>query len=75
MYPARENEQRLQRAQRLADELKLTLTQVSLGYLLSQPFACIPVVGCHTQDQLRDSLSAAEVMLTPEQVQYLESEE
>ena len=72
MYPARENAQRLERAQHLAAELKLTLTQITLGYLLAQPFACIPIVGCHTHDQLRDSLSAADVTLTPEQVQYLE---
>jgi aryl-alcohol dehydrogenase-like predicted oxidoreductase len=72
MYPALENAQRLEHAQHLAKELKLTLTQVTLGYLLSQPFACIPIVGCHTHDQLRDSLSAADVTLTPEQVRFLE---
>jgi aryl-alcohol dehydrogenase-like predicted oxidoreductase len=72
MYQADENKRRLQRAQRLGAELKLSVTQVSLGYLLSQPFPCIPIVGCHTLDQLRDSLSAADVMLTAQQVAFLE---
>jgi aryl-alcohol dehydrogenase-like predicted oxidoreductase len=72
MYPAQANAERLARAQRLVAELNLTLTQVTLGYLLAQPLACIPIVGCHTHEQLRDSLSAADVTLTPEQARYLE---
>ena len=72
MYPLRENTARLERAQRLANDLQLTLTQITLGYLLAQPFACIPIVGSHTHAQLQDSLQAADVTLTPEQVHYLE---
>jgi len=72
MYRMEENKKRLQRIQRLGADLNLTITQVTLGYLISQPFACIPIVGCHTLDQLRDSLSAADVTLTPEQVRFLE---
>lgn len=71
-YRMDENRHRLVRAQQLASDADLTLTQVTLGYLLSQPFPCIPIVGCHTLEQLRDSLSAAEVNLTTSQVAFLE---
>jgi len=48
------------------------VTQIVLGYLRSQPFPTIPIVGCRTVEQLRDSLNAAQVKLDPDQVSYLE---
>lgn len=49
-------------------ETGLTITQVLLGYLLSQPFVTIPIVGCHSLPQLADSMTAADVRLTAAQV-------
>lgn len=72
MYAHPENEPRYERARRLCEETGLSMTAVVLGYLLSQPFPTFPIVGCHTLDQLADSLSAADAMLMPEQVHYLE---
>jgi aryl-alcohol dehydrogenase-like predicted oxidoreductase len=72
MYPALENEVRFTRLQQLAKDTGLSTTQMALGYLLSQPFPVIPIVGCRTQAQLNDSLSAAEVSLNTDQVKYLE---
>ena len=74
MYPLDENERRFARIQHRAAELELSVTQVVLGYLLSQPFVTVPVVGSHTPVQLRDSASAAGVRLAPAQVAYLERE-
>jgi aryl-alcohol dehydrogenase-like predicted oxidoreductase len=71
LYDLGENEARLGRIQQVAAQSSLTLTQVVLGYLLAQPFPTIPIVGCHTLEQLADSLSAAEVRLTPEQLRFL----
>jgi aryl-alcohol dehydrogenase-like predicted oxidoreductase len=73
MYPLAENEQRSARIQHLAAESGLSTTQVVLGYLLSQPFVTVPVVGPHTPAQLRDSAGAAGVRLEPAQVAYLET--
>ncbi|MEZ4613580.1 MAG: hypothetical protein R2838_25625 [Caldilineaceae bacterium] len=28
-----------------------------LGYLMAQPFVTVPIVGCRTEAQLRDSLT------------------
>jgi aryl-alcohol dehydrogenase-like predicted oxidoreductase len=72
MVPLEENEQRLARVQRLAAATGLSVTQVVLGYLLSQPFVTVPVVGSRTPAQLQDSASAAGVRLDPAQLAYLE---
>lgn len=72
MYASPENPRRLERALTLARECNLTLSQVVLGYLLAQPFVTIPIIGSRNSAQLADSLSAADVQLTAEQVGYLE---
>ena len=45
---------------------------IGLGYLFSQPFVTIPIVGSRTIDQLQDSLSAADTQLTQAQIGYLD---
>jgi aryl-alcohol dehydrogenase-like predicted oxidoreductase len=72
MYPPAENARRFQRIQRLASETGLTVTQIVLGYLLSQPFVTVPIVGCKTLPHLRDTMNAADVRLDPMQIAYLE---
>ena len=71
-YALAENQARYDRVQRVARESGLSVTQVVLGYLLSQPFPVIPIVGCRTIPQLLDSLSASDVRLAPDQVRALE---
>ncbi|MGC9348316.1 MAG: aldo/keto reductase [Anaerolineae bacterium] len=72
MYPGVENQRRFERIQHLAGETGMTLTQIVLGYLLSQPFVTIPIVGCKSLPHLCDSLSSTGVTLTPAQIAYLE---
>ena len=72
MYALPENDARAERAQHVAQQRGLTLSQVVLGYLLSQPFPVCPIVGCKTEAHLTDSLSAAEVQLPAEDLAYLE---
>ena len=71
LYASAENDARSRRVLALAAETGLTVTQVVLGYLLSQPFVTVPVVGCKTLAHLHDTLTAAEVTLTPEQCAWL----
>jgi len=71
-YDHEANRQRIARIEELRGETGLSITQLALGYLLSQPFPTIPIVGCKTRAHLLDSLSAADVSLAPEQVAYLE---
>ncbi len=70
-YPEEPNRRRLAVMQRIMDQRDLSVTQVGLGYLLSQPFPVTPIVGCRNLAQLHDSLSAADVQLTPEQVEEI----
>ncbi len=74
MYRHPGNQGRFERARRLAKELSMSMTQVVLGYLLSQPFATYPIIGPKRMDQLLDSLSAAEARLTAEQIRFIEGE-
>ncbi len=71
-YPLGRNLKRFERIQSVVTETGLTISQVVLGYLLSQPFVTVPIVGCKTQAHLRDTMDAAAVTLTCEQVAYLE---
>jgi len=56
----------------VCSETGLSVTQIVLGFLISQPFPTIPIVGPQNLTQLADSLSAADVLLTREQVAYLD---
>jgi aryl-alcohol dehydrogenase-like predicted oxidoreductase len=71
MFLNRETEARLVRIQSLSRETGLTLTQIVLGYLLSQPFPTLPVFSVRDADQLRDTLTAADVRLPPEALAHL----
>ncbi len=64
MYPVQPNQRRRAALLQVARARGLTLSQVVLGYLIAQPFPTIPIVGCRTQDQLKDSLTAIAAHLT-----------
>jgi aryl-alcohol dehydrogenase-like predicted oxidoreductase len=68
-----ESERLFRRIQTITADSGLTVTQVALGWLLSQPFPTFPIVGSHTIAQLRDCMSAAAVRLSPSQMQILNS--
>jgi aryl-alcohol dehydrogenase-like predicted oxidoreductase len=65
------NRVRLMRIESLSLEVDLNVTQIVLGYLLSQPFPVVPIIGCKNAEQLADSLSAADVQLSAEQAAAL----
>ena len=74
IYQSPENIECFARVQRFSAETGLSITQIVLGYLTSQPFTTVPVVGCKTMAHLEDSLTALDVRLTPEQVRFLEAD-
>jgi aryl-alcohol dehydrogenase-like predicted oxidoreductase len=61
------------RIETLSQQTGLNITQIVLGYLLSQTFPVMPIIGCKNADQLADSLSGADVELTLEQVEMLQA--
>lgn len=73
IYHNRISLERLNRVQKLANENGLTMTQVVLGYLISQPFPTFPIIGARNIAMLHDSLRAHNTLLTREQLRFLES--
>lgn len=67
------NFQRRDRAIELARELGRDPIHIALAYVIAQPFPVIPLIGPRTIAELEDSLSALDIKLTPEQVNYLEA--
>jgi aryl-alcohol dehydrogenase-like predicted oxidoreductase len=66
-YPPIANRRRAIAVQTLADELGVSFTGVVLGYLQSQPFVTIPIIGSQTLPHLQDSLAGDGVFLDEEQ--------
>jgi len=64
-------ERRYAALQKIRAQTGLTTTQIVLGYLMSQPFPTIPIIGPRSLEQLKDSRTAADVHLTNEQVSAL----
>ena len=72
-YCFEENFQRLSRVQTLAQQKGVSLAQVALAYVLSQPMNIFALVGCRNGDEFRANAAALEVALTPEECRWLES--
>ena len=67
IYPPAANRRRALAVQTLAEELNVSFSAVVLGYLQSQPFVTVPIIGPITLPQLRDSLAGDGVWLDEEQ--------
>ena len=70
-YPEAPNRARLERIRLVARECGKTVNQIVLGFLLSQPFITVPIIGPKNVTQLLDSLSAAGTGLTLQQIDFL----
>ena len=67
-----ENWKRLGRATEFGKPRGLTPTQVACAYALSRPFPSIALVGPANPEELRQSVAAADVRLSPEEREWLE---
>jgi aryl-alcohol dehydrogenase-like predicted oxidoreductase len=72
-YCYEENFGRLDRAGVLASEKGLTVPQVALAYVLAQPLEVFALVGCNTAEEFRANVEAGAVVLTPEEIAWLEN--
>lgn len=50
----------------------MTLPQIALAYVLSQPLDIYALVGCNTPDEFRANIEALELELTPDEIAFLE---
>jgi aryl-alcohol dehydrogenase-like predicted oxidoreductase len=65
------NTDRWPRIKRLAKKYNVPLSHIALSYLISQRFVTIPIIGCRTLGQLRDSMAATNLVLTSEDLAFL----
>ncbi|QHW30939.1 aldo/keto reductase [Paenibacillus rhizovicinus] len=75
MYANDASFDRLDRANRLAEELNTTPTRIALAYLTSHSFPVFPIIGVSKPAYLLDSCAAGELRLSAEQVSELKSGE
>ena len=66
-----QNENRYKRIKALQSKTGYNLGEIVLGYLLGQPFPVFPIVGPKKVADLDESLRAADVTLTADQVDFL----
>lgn len=71
-YWSEKNVARWQRVQTLAAKLGVSANTLALAYVTSQSFPTAALIGPTRIEQLRESLAAAYLQLSPEQIAYLE---
>lgn len=67
------NFQRLERVRALAQQKGVTLAQVALAYVMSQPMNIFALVGCRNGEEFRANAAALDVALTPDERAWLEN--
>ncbi len=72
VYYSDANWERFRRAEQLAAELGVSPIQVALAWVLNQPaLRTFALIGPRTLEEMENSLAAAEIELTPQQVAWL----
>lgn len=71
-YCAKENFERLDRAEELAKRKGLTLPQIAMSYVMSQPLNIFALVGCQTPQEFKSNMEAMNLKLTLEEMKWLE---
>jgi aryl-alcohol dehydrogenase-like predicted oxidoreductase len=67
------NRARRERATDLSEELGTSAAAIALAYVFHQPDYVLPVVGTRSEAHLDEALSASEIVLSAEQLNWLES--
>lgn len=72
-YLSEINLRRATRVKALSDSLGVSPAAVTMAYITSNPLAAFAVAGCSNATQLEDTLRDADLCLTPQQIEFLES--
>jgi aryl-alcohol dehydrogenase-like predicted oxidoreductase len=72
-YFNEQNAARYERAAQLGQKLGRDAAQVALAYIWSQSFPAVAIIGPRTAQQLEDSLRAADLQLSAEDIAFLEN--
>lgn len=71
-YASEQNFQVIDKLKVMAEARGKTLTQMALGWALTQPFVTSPIIGANTVEQLEESLGAVGLRLSAEEMQKLD---
>jgi aryl-alcohol dehydrogenase-like predicted oxidoreductase len=71
-WSSRENIRRHTRLRQLAKTRQVPPAAIGVAYVLQQPFPTYALIGPQTLDELRQSLPALEVTLSPQDISFLE---
>jgi aryl-alcohol dehydrogenase-like predicted oxidoreductase len=71
-YCYEDNFRRLERAEQLASEKALTLPQIALAFVLNQPLPIQAIVGCRSGSEFAVNMTASEIRLTQEEMDWLD---
>ena len=71
-YTKEENFQRFDRATALASEKGVTTAHVALAFVMSQPMNMYSVVGPHSAAKFKANIEAANIKLTPQEMDWLD---
>jgi len=71
-YCYEENFRRLDRVRVLAEEAGVTVPQIAMAYVVSQPLNIFALVGCQNRDEFKANVEALKMRLTPEEIAWLE---
>lgn len=72
VYDTPANWERLRRATELARRKDATPNQVALAWVLAMPFPVVPIIGAMTPHEMSDSIAALGIVLTSEEVAWLD---
>jgi aryl-alcohol dehydrogenase-like predicted oxidoreductase len=71
-YCVEENFKRLDRAEELAKQKNLTLPQIAMSYVMSQPLNIFALVGCQTPQEFKANVDAMNLKLSSDEMKWLE---
>jgi len=63
---------RRERASKMGEEKGVSAMQIAMAWVLNQPFPTFALAGLRTPDQAREALAAVDIVLTPDEVRWLE---
>lgn len=62
----------IERVQQLAGERGMTIPQIALAYVLSQPLEIYALVGCRSGEEFAANVAATALRLTPRECAWLD---
>jgi aryl-alcohol dehydrogenase-like predicted oxidoreductase len=73
VYYSEANWQRLRRAEQMAKEKGVDTVQISLAYVLNQPFPSAALIGAQNKEEQLSCFEGAKIRLTADEVRWLEN--